>query len=302
MPENSNLEICFEEKPQLMKMRFKELVDSFKESQARYAELIENLPVGVYRNTPGPDGHFIEANSAIVNMFEADSREEFLKHKVSDLYCDASKRDLLNKKLLKQGSVKNEILELKTLKGNKMWCLLNAVAKKDKDGNYYFDGIIEDITEQKKTEEKLKEYATQLEEQKLSVEHKNLALKEIIEHIERIKNRMEEDVAINVSETLMPIVDKLEIKGAHPKYIKLLRHHLDELSSSFGRRITQKNIRLTLREIEICNMIKGGLRSKDIAGLLNVSHQTIEKHRKNIRKKLGLSHKKANLASWLQNI
>ena len=113
---------------------------------------------------------------------------------------------------------------------------------------------------------------------------------------------MKEDIAINVDETLMPIVEKLKIKGVSPKYIKLLKHHLKELSSSFGRKITQRSAKLTLREIEICNMIKGGLASKDISELLNLSRQTIEKHRKNIRKKLGLSNKKTNLYSYLQNI
>jgi DNA-binding NarL/FixJ family response regulator len=100
----------------------------------------------------------------------------------------------------------------------------------------------------------------------------------------------------------MPILKKLKIKGASPKYIELLEHHLKELTSPFGSKITQRRIRLTSREIEICDMIKGGLASKDISELLNVSCQTIEKHRKNIRKKLGLSNKKVNLASHLQKI
>lgn len=162
-------------------------------------------------------------------------------------------------------------------------------------GRPYIMGIFRDITERKKMEERLKE-------QKLTLEQKNLALKEMIEHIERTKNRMKEDIAINVDETLMPIVEKLKIKGVSPKYIKLLKHHLKSLSSSFGRKITQKSAKLTSREIEICTMIKGGLASKDISELLNVSSQTIEKHRKNIRKKLGLSNKKTNLFSYLQNI
>ncbi|MDP3732589.1 MAG: PAS domain S-box protein, partial [Candidatus Omnitrophota bacterium] len=280
----------------------KKAEEALRGSQERYAKLVENLPVGVYRNTPGPQGHFIEANEAIVKMFEADSKEEFLKHSVSDLYWDPSQRQQFSEKILRQGFMKNEVLELKTLRGNKMWCSLNTVAKKDKNGNFYFDGIIENITEQKKAEEDLKEYASKLEEQKLSLEQKNLALKEMIEHIERTKNKMKEDIAINIDETITPIVEKLKIKGVSPKYIKLFQYHLKELTSSFGRKITQKSTKLTPREIEICNMIKSGLSSKDLAELLNVSQQTIEKHRKNIRKKLGLSSKKANLTSYLQSI
>lgn len=164
--------------------------------------------------------------------------------------------------------------------------------------------IIGDALKYKRQEESLKQLELMLEEQRLSLEQKNLALKEMIEHIERTKNRIKEDISINIDETIMPIMEKLKIKikGASPKYIELLQYHLKELASSFSRKITRKSAKLTSREIEICNMIKGGLSSKDISKLLNVSRQTIEKHRKNIRKKIGLSNKKVNLTSYLQRI
>ncbi|MGA1825533.1 MAG: helix-turn-helix transcriptional regulator [bacterium] len=60
--------------------------------------------------------------------------------------------------------------------------------------------------------------------------------------------------------------------------------------------------RLTLREIEICNLIKNGLSSKEISNLLYISLPTAEKHRNNIRKKLGIVKKNINLSSYLQNI
>jgi len=82
----------------------------------------------------------------------------------------------------------------------------------------------------------------------------------------------------------------------------LLQYHLEELTSSFGRKITEKSVRLTPREIEICNMVKGGLASKEISNLLNISCQTVEKHRKNIRHKLGISNKDINLTSFLQKL
>jgi len=72
------------------------------------------------------------------------------------------------------------------------------------------------------------------------------------------------------------------------------------LTSSLGRKLTESMLKLTPKEIEICNMVEGGLVSKEIADFLNVSRQTIEKHRKNVRKKLGLGHRKINLATYLQ--
>jgi len=159
----------------------------------------------------------------------------------------------------------------------------------------YINSYATDITERKKAEEALRQ-------QKLSLEQKNLALKEMVEHIERTKNKTKEDIVININESVLPILKKLKIKGESSKYINLLQHHLEELTSSFGRRITEKSIKLTPREIEICNMIKGGLTSKEASKLLNISYQTIERHRKNIRKKLGISNKRVNLTSYLQRV
>jgi len=49
-------------------------------------------------------------------------------------------------------------------------------------------------------------------------------------------------------------------------------------------------------------MIKNGLTSKEMADLLNISPQTIEKHRAHIRKKLGIVNKKLNLPVVLKTI
>jgi DNA-binding CsgD family transcriptional regulator len=169
-------------------------------------------------------------------------------------------------------------------------------------GKKYLMGDFRDITERKKAEEALKKSKKELEEQKIALEQKNVALKEMVEHIERTKNKTKEDIAININESVLPILKKLKIKGTPSKYVGLLQRHLEELVSSFGRKIAEKTIKLTPKEIEICNMLKGGLTSKELSELLNTSCQTIEKHRKNIRKKLGISSKKVNLTTFLQRL
>ncbi|MFC1510529.1 PAS domain S-box protein [Candidatus Omnitrophota bacterium] len=156
------------------------------------------------------------------------------------------------------------------------------------------------IIEHKQTEAKLRDSEEELREQKNVLEKKNIAMQEIIAQIEIEKNKLKSDIDLNVKVFLLPALDKLKLKGATKKYIDLIKDQLTNLTSSFGREITDKSIKLTAREIEICNFIKGGLSSKEIAKMLNLSPQTIEKHRKNIRKKMGLSHKEINLASYLQ--
>jgi len=158
------------------------------------------------------------------------------------------------------------------------------------------------IIERKNMEIVLKESKSQLERQKLSLEQKNLALREIIEQIEIDKNNIKENIMINLEETVYPILEKLRVKKEVRKYVDLLKYHLGALTSSFRAGAKKKNFRMTPREIEICNMIKANLGSKEIARFLNISLETVETHRRNIKKKLKLSNKKSNLASYLQQL
>ncbi len=128
-----------------------------RKAEEKFRQLVNNLPVGVYRNTPGPEGRFLEVNPAIVAMFEADSVEEFMKHPVSALYQHPGERARFADRILSLGSVKNEELRLVTLKGREFWGAVTAVVKQDDAGGVYLDGIIEDITERKAAERRIQE-------------------------------------------------------------------------------------------------------------------------------------------------
>ena len=165
-----------------------------------------------------------------------------------------------------------------------------------------FVDLMRDITVRKRAEEMLKESEARLREQKLALEQKNIALREILGQIEIEKKQMEDWIAANIDNLLLPILKRISLTGTSSKYIKLIQRNLEELTSSFGIKIIERKTKLTPREIEICNMIKNGFTSKEISSLLNISCQTVEKHRKNIRYRLGISNKKVNLTSFLQGL
>lgn len=123
------------------------------QTQQKYVDLVNNLDVGIYRNTPGSQGAFLEVNPAMVKIFEAESRDELLKHPVSALYPHPGARRIFNDKMSARGFVRGEELELITLKGRPFWASITAVMKRDDQDNVYYDGIVEDITERKRTEQ-----------------------------------------------------------------------------------------------------------------------------------------------------
>ncbi len=134
--------------------------------------------------------------------------------------------------------------------------------------------------------------------------HKNIALGEILSRIEEEKKKIKKDIMDNVEELVFPVLAKLKRKGSalDKKYIKLLEDSLTQITSTFGGIISDRKWKLSPREIEICHMVQKGLTTKDISILLSTSRRTIDNHRNRIRKKLGVSHHKINLASCLRMI
>ncbi|MCX6556100.1 MAG: PAS domain S-box protein [Candidatus Aminicenantes bacterium] len=132
-------------------------LEAMKNSEGKYRGLTENINLGIYRNTVGPEGKFIEANPAIVAMFGFKSKGEFLAINVSDLYQDSKDREKFNKKMLKEGVVKSEELWLKKKDGSIFVGSVSAVAIKDERGRVkYYDGIIDNIDNRKRAESQVK--------------------------------------------------------------------------------------------------------------------------------------------------
>lgn len=138
----------------------KELAEKFivtHEKVINQSSLLDNLNVGVYRSSFGLQGKFIEVNSAMVSIFEAESKEKLLEIGPARLYGDVTWRRKLNREIIKNGLVKDEEVQLVTLRGKKIWAAVTAIMKKDLNGKVYFDGIVEDITTRKNSYETLRQ-------------------------------------------------------------------------------------------------------------------------------------------------
>jgi len=128
--------------------------DALRESEERYRTLVDNVNIGIYRNTGGPQGRFIQANPAIAKMFGYGSVEEFMKVSVSELYQDQEDRKRYVNEILRTGFVKNQELRLRKKDGTSIVASCTAKIQYDKNNNIkWMDGVIEDISERKSIEE-----------------------------------------------------------------------------------------------------------------------------------------------------
>lgn len=83
--------------------------------------------------------------------------------------------------------------------------------------------------------------------------------------------------------------------------LEVARRELLNLSDGLCTTRGERTVGLSPRELDVSRLIKGGMTNKEIAALLHISQQTVEKHRHNIRKKLGITNEKVNLAVLLRD-
>jgi DNA-binding CsgD family transcriptional regulator len=150
----------------------------------------------------------------------------------------------------------------------------------------------------------LQETNQQLTLERKALQEANTALRLVLARIEQEKQDIYRDINMNVDKGLMPIFNAFaaQLPQSQKKYIEILRENLEEITSPFISKLSLSYHSMTPTEISICNMIRAGMHTKEIAETRNVSEATINRHRENIRRKLKLTNQDINLASFLQSI
>ena len=162
--------------------------------------------------------------------------------------------------------------------------------------------VVTDITEQKKTQRALRNREKELKQKNIRLEEINTALRTLVKIREEDKTEIEETVVASIHQLADPLLDRLKNSGLNERqksYVAILEANLKEIIAPFSRHIATQYIELTPAEVEVANLVKHGRKTKEIASLLNISVRTVEMHRRNIRQKLGLRHKNANLRTFL---
>ncbi|GEM_PF-1093181 len=133
----------------------------------------------------------------------------------------------------------------------------------------------------------------------------NTALKVLIKKRDAEKAQIEEKVLFNVKEMIMPYLKKLRESDMNEKQItftNILESNIRDILSPFSPKLTSRHFKLTPTELQIAKMVRMGITSREMADLMGLSRRTVESHRDRIRKKVGLSHKKRNLRTFLMSL
>jgi len=179
-----------------------------------------------------------------------------------------------------------------------------------------FTVFVQDVTERFKCEEALrksgKELEHQVNEKTMELKDKtqnlqefNTALKVLLNKRDEDKKELEKKVLLNVREMIEPYLNKLQktkLDDRQRTYLGIIESNLNDIISPFVCGVSINLLNFTPTELQVANLVKQGKTTKEIASIMNLSAKTIEFHRNNIRKKMGIKNRKINLRTHLLSL
>lgn len=130
----------------------------------------------------------------------------------------------------------------------------------------------------------------------------NAALSVLVQKREEDRKQLENQVLDNIKTRVLPHLSKAKknrVNGKIRSNLLIAESALKDVVSPFVTALSSRYLKLTPTEIQVATLIKEGNRTKDIAYIMGVSPSTIDTHRNNVRKKLGIVNKGENLRTHL---
>lgn len=145
-----------------------------------------------------------------------------------------------------------------------------------------------------------------VEERTNELKEANTALRILLLNVEKARDDYDANILRQIKSLVVPTLNKLRIQlnedATASAYLHLLEEGLKSITASMPDQLTTFFDRLTPSEKDIAMMIMSGQTTKGIARIMSREPSTIEFHRNNIRKKLGLNKSGQNLRSKLLSI
>jgi len=292
----------------------KQVEEALIAAEKKYRDIVENAVEGIFQTMP--DGRVLDANPAMAGILGYESVRE-LKETIRDIglqiYQDPGMRAEHLRSL--EGQVFGRVeIQVRRKDGTAGWLFVNTRVVRDGEGKtLYYEGFAKDITERKCLEEKLRkakedlearvaERTEELNRRSAKLEDLNVTLRTILDQRDQVGKLLEQQVLASINQLVKPLLHtlrKTRTAAERESLLNMIEASLDEVVLPFTSQLTGEKVRLTQSELQIANCIRQGMRSKEIASLLKLSKGTIDFHRNNIRRKLGIKDRKTSLRTHL---
>ena len=289
---------------------------ALREGEKRYHALADATFEAIFISQ---DGFCIDANQTAAKMFGY-SHDDLIGIFGTDVIAPESK-ETVKRHMLSDYEAPYEVIARKK-DGTRFHVEIRGRMAKYK-GRKVRITVVRDIIERKIAEEaiqkthnelerKVKERTSelakanqQLKDKADNLKETNIALNVLLKKREEDKKELEERVLLNVKDLVLPYLKRLKksrLDDRQKTLANILESNLNGIISPFLHTLSAKYSSLTPKEIRVAGLVREGQTTKEIAKLLISSTDTIDFHRKNIRKKLGLHNIKSNLRSYLLSL
>lgn len=278
---------------------------ALEESLALYRTLFEAETNPTIRTDVA--GRVVDANEAFLTFFGI-SRDEAQRRTATQLFGPSATNVLDS--LLKADPAEAEPRSFeasdlanahgKTLRISVVPCAVGG------EPQYFWLGT--DVSDLQALTVALRESQESLREQTRALQERAVALRVILQQGRQEREDLSASLQSNLDRLVEPMLDRLgRFLSNRPEaaYVDAVRQTLRDICGSIeteGENSTQpvwQKAHLTPREQEVTRLVQSGKTSDQVAEILHLSAATVNYHRKNIRRKLGLTGQTPRLTSIL---
>lgn len=283
-------------------------------SQQRYSRFVHTSPLGVYRtelDRPMPIAlpveqqvqwmldfaRLAECNQAVARLYGVNEPKQFIGRTLGEMFhgwrINQEVKRLLDW-IRADYRLDDHVNSIITAGGETRWLSSQCQATIEDGHVLGVWGTEVDITARVQAEQDLRKANEELD-------RKNVALNELLSQVRNERTKAGQQISENLDRTIKPLLDVLR-RRCQPRLQEMIDQiyaALDDIAAPISDQTNAELQRLTPTELRICRMIHRGLSNKEIASMESLAVATINAHRRNIRRKLGLTNRKTNLVCYL---
>jgi len=157
--------------------------------------------------------------------------------------------------------------------------------------------IFEDMSERKALEEGLQQKSEEVHEMQIT-------LRNVMRSAVQEKESFKEDLSHMIKVEVLPTLRKMSMEpdeALRSNYQSVIQDQLGELAGTASDEPDVVFYELTPTEMQVCEYIRAGHATKEISETMHLAFETVQTHRKNIRRKLGLKGRKVSLYMFLRS-